>query len=111
MLGESARGLVAAAMIANERLIVPAHFDAEVYAAFRRLFRRKSVARSRLGFITSRLIGIAAERVAVPLLLHDVHRLDYRFSAADAFSVVLGAGRGIVIVTSDVVLGHVDHGL
>src|SRR5438552_17671460 len=69
MLGESARGLVAAAMIANERLIVPAHFDAEVYAAFRRLFRRKLLACSRSDLITSRLIGFAAERVAPPPLL------------------------------------------
>ena len=41
-------GRAAAAIVANERLIVPAHFDAEVYAAFRRLFRRKLVDRARV---------------------------------------------------------------
>src|SRR3989442_239189 len=69
MLAESETGVVAAAAIAEERLIVPAHFDVEVYAAFRRLFRRKLVDRSRLDFITSRLIGLAAERVGLPALL------------------------------------------
>ena len=111
MLGESARGLVAAAMIANERLIVPAHFDAEVYAAFRRLFRRKLVARSRLDFITSRLIGLAAERVALALLLPEVHRLADRFSAADAFYVALARARGIELVTADAALAHAASGL
>ena len=111
MLGESARGSVAAAMIANERLIVPAHFDAEVYAAFRRLFRRKLVARSRLDFITSRLIGLAAERVALPPLLPEVHRLADRFSAADAFYVALARARGIELVTADAALAHAASGL
>src|SRR6058998_1940595 len=63
MLGESPTGSTAAAMVASERLIVPAHFDAEVYAAFRRLFRRELVDHARLDFITSRLIALTAERV------------------------------------------------
>src|SRR5256712_13542562 len=93
MLAESETGVVAAAAIAEERLIVPAHFDFEVYAAFRRLFRRKLVDRSRLDFITSRLIGLAAERVALPALLPEVHRLAHRFSPAAALYHVLARAR------------------
>src|SRR2546428_3566058 len=111
MLGESARGSRAAAMVANERLIVPAHFDAEVYAAFRRLFRRKLVDRSRLDFITSRLIGLAAERVALPPLLPEVHRLADRFSAADAFYVVLARARRVELLTADAALARAASGL
>src|SRR5438552_18583601 len=111
MLAESETGVVAAAAVAKERLVVPAHFDAEVYAAFRRLFRRKLIDRSRLDFITSRLIGLAAERVALPPLLPEVHRHDDRLSAADAFYVALARARGIELVTADAALAHAASGL
>ena len=111
MLGESPRGSRAAALIANERLIVPAHFDAEVYAAFRRLFRRRLVDRSRLDFITSRLIALAAERVALPPLLPEVHRLADRLSAADAFYVALARARGVELLTADAALARAAGGL
>jgi len=111
MLAESETGVVAAAAIAEERLIVPAHFDVEVYAAFRRLFRRKLVDRSRLDFITSRLIGLAAERVALPALLPEVHRLADRFSAADAFYIALARARRVELFTADVALARAASGL
>jgi predicted nucleic acid-binding protein len=104
MLAESATGALAAAAIANERLVVPAHFDAEVYGTFRRLFRRKLVDRSRLDFITSRLIGLAAERVALPPLLPEVHRLADRLSAADALYVALARARRVELLTADAAL-------
>ncbi len=85
-------------MIANERLIVPAHFDAEVYAAFRRLFRRKLVDRARLDFITSRLIALA-------------DRLADRLSAADAFYVALARARGAPLLTADAALARAASGL
>src|SRR5438093_4142855 len=101
MLGESSRGSTAAAMVANERLIVPAHFDAEVYAAFRRLFRRKLGDHARLDLITSRLTALAAERVALALLLPEVHRLADRLSAADAFYVALARSCGVQLPSAD----------
>ena len=111
MLAESETGVVAAAAIAEERLIVPAHFDVEVYVTFRRLFRRKLVDRSRLDFITSRLIGLAAERVALPPFLPEVHRLADRLSAADAFYVALARARGVQLLTADAALARAASGL
>ena len=111
MLGESSTGSTAAAMVANERLIVPAHFDAEVYAAFRRLFRRKLVDRVRLDLITSRLIALAAERVALAPLLPEVHRLADRLSATNAFYVALARARGAQLLTADVALARAASGL
>lgn len=98
-------------MIANERLIVPAHFDAEVYAAFRRLFRQRLVDRARLDVITSRLIALAAERVALAPLLPEVHRLADRLSAADAFYVALARVRGVELLTADAALARAANGL
>ena len=111
MLGESATGATAAAIVANERLIVPAHFDAEVYAAFRGLIRRKLVDRARLDFITSRLIALAAERVALAPLLPEVHRLADRLAAADAFYVALARARGAQLLTADASLARAASGL
>jgi predicted nucleic acid-binding protein len=111
MLGESSRGSTAAAMIANDRLIVPAHFDAEVYAAFRWLFRRSLVDRARLDLITSRLIALAAERVALPPLLPEVHLLADRLSASDAFYVALARARGVGLLTADAALARAASGL
>ena len=111
MLGESSRGRAAAAIVANERLIVPAHFDAEVYAAFRRLFRRGLVDRARLDLITSRLIALAAERVALAPLLPEAHRLADRLSAADAFYVALARARGVTLLTADAALARAATGL
>src|SRR5438034_3921688 len=48
MLGESSTGSTAAAMVANERLIVPAHSDAEAYTPFRGLFPLNLADRARL---------------------------------------------------------------
>jgi predicted nucleic acid-binding protein len=111
LLGESSRGSTAAAIIANERLIVPAHFDAEVYAAFRGLFRRRLVDGSRFDIITLRLIALAAERVALPPLLFEVHRLAERLSAADAFYVALARARGVELLTADAALARAAAGL
>jgi predicted nucleic acid-binding protein len=111
MLGESSAGRAAAAIVANERLIVPAHFDAEVYAAFRRLFRRKLVDRARLDFITSRLIALAAERVALAPLLPEAHRLADRLAPADAFYVALARARGVALITADAALARGAIGL
>ena len=101
MLAESATGIAGARLIANERLAVPAHFDTEVYAAFRRHFRQGLLARARLELIVSRLAALAAERVALPPLLREAHALADRLSAADAFYVALARTRKIALLTAD----------
>ena len=101
MLAESATGAVAGAAIANERLVVPAHFDAEVYGTFRRLFRQRNLSRRRFDAIVLRLATLAAERVALSALLLEAHVLADRVSATDAFYVALARARGVDLVTTD----------
>jgi predicted nucleic acid-binding protein len=101
MLAESATGAVAAAAIANERLVVPAHFDVEVYGTFRRLFRGAKLSRRRFDAIVLRLATLAAERVALSALLVEAHVFADRVSATDAFYIALARARGVDLVTTD----------
>ena len=97
----SRTGRTAAALIANERLAVPAHFDAEVYSAFRRHFRQGLLTRQQLERVTASLVMLAAERVALPPLLGQAHVLADRLSAGDAFYVALARIRRIALWTAD----------
>src|SRR5207302_1889241 len=89
MLAGSRTGRTAAALIANERLAVPAHFDAEVYSAFRRHFRQGLLTRQELDRVTAHIVGLAAERVPLLALFAAAHVLSDRLSAVDVFCVVL----------------------
>ena len=86
MLAESPIGLAAAAAVANERIVVPGHFDVEVYGTFRRLFRQSKLTRGRFDAIVVRLARLAAERVGLSGLLLEAHVIADRVSATDAFS-------------------------
>ncbi len=101
MLAETATGAAAAAAITNERLVVPAHFDVEVYGTFRRLFRHGKVSRRRFDAIVLRLATLAAERVALSALLVEAHVLADRVSATDAFYLALARARGVELLTTD----------
>jgi predicted nucleic acid-binding protein len=101
MLAETATGAVAAATIANERLVVPAHFDVEVYGTFRRLFRHGRLTRGRFDATVARLALLAAERVALSALLLEAHLLANRVSVTDAFYVALARARGVELFTTD----------
>lgn len=101
MLAGSATGAAAGAAIANERLVVPGHFDAEVYGTFRRLFRAGKLSRGRFDGIVLRLVRLAAERVALSGLVLEAHVLADRVSATDAFYVALARARGADLVTTD----------
>jgi predicted nucleic acid-binding protein len=107
----SAAGEAGARAIVNQRLAVPAHFDVEVYAAFRRLFRRGVVDRARLGRSAALLAAFPAERVALTPLLSEAHRLAERVSAHDAFYVALARARGNELVTADALLAEAAAGL
>ena len=106
MLAETPTGAIAASTIANERLVVPAHFDVEVYGTFRRLFRQGKLSRGRFDGIVVRLARLAAERVALSALLLEAHVLADRVSATDAFYIALARVRGIEFVTTDAHLAH-----
>jgi len=101
MLAETTTGAVAAATIAKERLVVPAHFEVEVYGTFRRLFRNGKLSRGRFDAIVLRLASLAAERVALSALLPEAHVLADRVSATDAFYVALARSRGVELLTTD----------
>ena len=101
MLAETPTGAIAARAIANERLVVPAHFDVEVYGAFRRLFRQGALTRGRLDDIVIRLRALAAERVELSALLVEAHVIADRVSATDAFYLALSRARHADLLTTD----------
>ena len=101
MLAESPIGIAAAAAVANERIVVPGHFDAEVYGTFRRLFRQSKVTRGRFDAIVVRLARLAAERVGLPGLLLEAHVIADRVSATDEFYVALARARDVELLTTD----------
>jgi predicted nucleic acid-binding protein len=102
---------MAADLLASERLAVPAHFDAEVYSAFRRQFRQGLLKRGQLDRVTANLVKLAAERVALPPLLGEAHVLADRLSAGDAFYVALARIRRIELWTADARLERGAAGL
>ena len=102
---------MAAALIVNERLAVPAHFDAEVYSAFRRHLRQGLITRRQLDTVTAHLVALTAERVALSPLLRDAHVLSDRLSVGDAFYVALARVRRIELWTADARLDRAAAGL
>lgn len=80
---------------------MPAHFDVEVYASLRRLFRRGLLARTRLDLIAVLLRSLAAERVALTALMPEAHRLADRLAAPDAFYVALARAQSCELITAD----------
>ena len=107
----SKTGATAATLLVNERLVVPAHFDAEVYSAFRRHFRQDLLTRRQLDRVAVELVRLAAERVALSPLLADAHVLADRLSAGDAFYVALARVRRIELWTADARLQRGAAGL
>jgi predicted nucleic acid-binding protein len=101
MLAESPIGLAAAAAVANERIVVPGHFDVEVYGTFRLLFRQSKLTRGRFDAIVVRLARLAAERVGLSGLLLEAHVIADRVSATDAFYVALARARDVELLTTD----------
>ncbi len=110
MVGSKTGG-TAAELLVNERIAVPAHFDAEVYSAFRRHFRLGLLTRRQLDRVSSNLLSLAAERVALPPLLADAHMLADRLSTGDAFYVALARTRRIELWTADARLERGAAGL
>ena len=91
--------------------MVPGHFDAEVYAALRRLFRRGFLLRERLDVTVAGLGVLAAQRVALAALLAEAHALADRVGPMDAFYVALARLQDGELVTSDGPLARAALGL
>ena len=111
ILAGSRTGGTAAELLVNERLAVPAHFDAEVYSAFRRHFRQGLLSRRQLDRVSANLVTLAAERVALPPLLAEAHLMANRLSAGDALYVALARIRRIDLWTADTRLERGAAGL
>ena len=111
IFAESADGAIGARRIADERVSVPAHFDAEVYGALRKLLRRGAVDRRRLQRSVELLAVFGAERVALSPLLLEAHRLSDRLAASDAFYVALARACDCLLLTTDGRLADAAAGL
>lgn len=90
---------------------MPAHFDAEVYAALRRLDRRGELAPGQLDGIVPALQRFRARRIPLSRLLASAHALGTRFSPHDAFYVALAQRLQGELVTKDRALAQACEGL
>jgi len=116
LLTSSVSGIEVERRIERQRIAVPAVFDAEVFAAIRRLLRLRAID---LPLAQGSLLETArlhAERHSLTELLPEAFALRDRFGAYDVFYVVLARRLGATLVTSDRPLargaaGYVDVAL
>jgi predicted nucleic acid-binding protein len=89
---------------------VPAHFDAEVYEALRKLDRRGILSLGQLDAIIPTLVRFRAKRVPLRILIRDAHTLGPRFSARDALYVALARRLDAELFTRDGALARACSG-
>ena len=111
VLAGSRLGAAAARVLAKERLSAPAHFDAEVYSAFRRHLRQGQSSPVDLDRVVAHLLTLAIERVALSPLLAFAHEFANRVSVSDAFYVALARMRQVELLTADARLARAVTGL
>ena len=111
MLLGSAAGATAAAMLRADTPVVPAHFDAEVYRALRRLGRRAAMDADGLRAGINALATLAVERVPLPPLLQSANDLGDRFSPPDSLYVALARALDAPLITSDARLARACEGV
>jgi len=97
---------VEAALLASRPAIAPAHFDAEVYSALRRLYTRGRMDRDRVGIAVDRLERLDIERLEIVSLLPNVVGLVDVIGAHDVFYVLLAISRQCRLVTCDASLAR-----
>lgn len=99
-----------AAALESEELRVPAHFDAEVFAAIRRLVRRRIVSVDRGGLALIRNARLVATRVPLLPLYAEAFGMRDRFGPSDVFYAVLARRLSATLVTSDEALARAARG-
>jgi predicted nucleic acid-binding protein len=104
----SARRIEAA--LEGQAVRVPAHFDAEVFAAIRRLVRRRVVGADRAALALLRNARLVAERVPLLPLYAEAFTVRDRFGPADVFYAVLARSLSATLVTSDAALARAARG-
>lgn len=100
VLGRAAAQAVSA-LLSDEVLRVPVHFDAEVYGGIRRMIRRGELPETKAleGLYAVRRLRL--QRVAIVPLVAQVFALRDRFAAYDAFYAVVARLSGATLVTCD----------
>jgi predicted nucleic acid-binding protein len=86
--------------------VVPANFDAEVYAALRRTYLERRIDLPSLRALVDQLRGFDAERVALTQYLSGVTQLVDVLGAHDVFYVLLAIGRACPLLTCDLRLAR-----
>jgi len=97
---------VAAELIAGRPVVAPVHFDAEVYGALRRIYRRGRLDRDRLRTAIDRLAQFDVERAEIMSLLPHAESLIDIIGGHDVFYVLLAMSRDCPLLTCDVGLGR-----
>ena len=90
-----------AALASSGPVIVPAHFDAEVYHALRRAYLRAEIDRGHLRLAVDELYRFDAERTDIGSLLPSVVGLADIIGAHDVFYALLAISRDCPLLTSD----------
>ena len=99
-----------AAALEGQEIRVPAHFDAEVFAAVRRLVQRRIVGVDRGGLALLRNARLVATRIPLLPLYAEAFTVRDRFGPGDAFYAVLARSLSAALVTSDEGLARAAHG-
>lgn len=99
-----------AAALQGDEVKVPAHFDAEIFAAVRRLVRRGLIDIGRAELALADGVRLSAERVALAPLVAEAFALRDRFGASDVFYAVLARDRAATLITSDAALARAATG-
>lgn len=94
----------------DEQIRVPAHFDAEVFSAIRRLVRRRLIAVDRAGLALLRNARLVATRMPLLPLYPEAFTVRDRFGPSDAFYAVLARSLSAALVTSDEALARAARG-
>ena len=89
------------ALIRDDSLRVPVHFDAEVYATVRKLLQRREVTEVAAVKALFRLRTIRVQRIAIAPLVAEAFALRDRFSPYDAFYAIVARVSDAVLVTCD----------
>ena len=100
MLGR-ASAVTLSALLGNQALRVPVHFDAEVYGGIRRVMRRREIneAQALEGLFAVRRLRL--QRVAIVPLVAEAFALRDRFAAYDAFYAIVTRLSDGTLVTCD----------
>jgi predicted nucleic acid-binding protein len=85
----------------NRPVVVPAHFEADAYAGFRRMVSAGRIERGKLTRALADLADLVHERFPLPPLLDGAYRLFDQVGAHDAFYVVLARAHEAPLLTTD----------